>query len=462
MANFFTRVLKAVRVGNKSSAAEATARGQEAMQRGDMLQAVEHFSAAVACDPDNPILVYNRGFAYLEAGELELARADFDRVIEMTPEDPDPYVRRGLCSKQQGNHVAAVKDFTRAIKLQPEKSRHYNYRGVCLRDLGELDKAMADFDQAVKVDPENARAHANRAVIFEDRGQPVEAIQALTQSLELDPSDANDWNRRGIQYDQLGKSKRAIADYTQALRLRPESAVFYSNRASSLGDAGRIQDALGDYQKSMRLDPELHKTPFGRGWLYATAKDAELGLPDFERGLADFEQSVAIDPQFGPGYGGQSYCLARLGRQREAFKAAEQEIALSRPEGLRSRGHVKIITGDYEAGFTDLKEAFRLQPEKASLANQIAWMRATLSDPRVRNPAEALHYAKIACRLTSNQNWTFLDTMAGALAEVGRWEEAVALQEKVVAAFGNSSAEHQAHLDNYRNRRPTRNEYRDL
>ena len=122
MANFFTSVLKAVRLAGKPSAAEATARGQDTMQRGDMVEAVEHFSAAVACDPDNAILVYNRRFAYLEADELELAKADFDLVIEMTPDDPDAYFRRGLCHKKQDNNAGAVKDFTRAIKLHPKNA----------------------------------------------------------------------------------------------------------------------------------------------------------------------------------------------------------------------------------------------------------------------------------------------------------------------------------------------------
>ncbi len=98
-----------------------------------------------------------------------------------------------------------------------------------------------------------------------------------------------------------------------------------------------------------------------------------------------------------------------------------------------------MILGRYEAGFTDLKEAFRLRPETAWWANQIAWMRATLPDPAVRNPAEALHYAKIACRLTGNKNWHFVNTLAAALADAGRWDEAVALQEKVVVALGHSS-----------------------
>ena len=89
-------------------------------------------------------------------------------------------------------------------------------------------------------------------------------------------------------------------------------------------------------------------------------------------------------------------------------------------------------------------------------------MRAVLPDPAVRNPAEAVHYAQIACRLTGNKNWGFVNTLAAALADAGRWDEAVKLQQKVVAAAGENSAEFQEHLDLFLNGKPCRREYTDL
>ena len=85
----FTRIWKAISVLMKPQAAEANARGQEAMQRGELDEAVEHFSTAIKCDPDNAVLIYNRGLAYLHAEKWELARADFDSAIKLTPDDAE-------------------------------------------------------------------------------------------------------------------------------------------------------------------------------------------------------------------------------------------------------------------------------------------------------------------------------------------------------------------------------------
>ncbi len=88
-------------------------------------------------------------------------------------------------------------------------------------------------------------------------------------------------------------------------------------------------------------------------------------------------------------------------------------------------------------------------------------MRAVLPDPAARNPAEAIHYARIACRLTATGNWGFVNTLAAALADAGRWDEAISLQEKVVAATGETSPEFQEHLELLRTK-TCRVEYADL
>ena len=89
-------------------------------------------------------------------------------------------------------------------------------------------------------------------------------------------------------------------------------------------------------------------------------------------------------------------------------------------------------------------------------------MRSVLPDPAARNPEEAIHYAQIARRLSDNKNWSILNTLAAALADAGRWDEANSLQEKVVAAIGDTSDEFQEHLDLIRNRKPIRKEYSNL
>jgi len=59
-------------------------------------------------------------------------------------------------------------------------------------------------------------------------------------------------------------------------------------------------------------------------------------------------------------------------------------------------------------------------------------MLATHPDPGVRNGEEALQLARRACDATGNQAPNFLDTLAAACAETGRFAEAVPVARRAV------------------------------
>jgi hypothetical protein len=67
------------------------------------------------------------------------------------------------------------------------------------------------------------------------------------------------------------------------------------------------------------------------------------------------------------------------------------------------------------------------------MANQTAWTLATHPEPKFRNGTEALWLARQVCEATGHQRAEFLDTLAAANAEAGRFDEAVATGRKALA-----------------------------
>lgn len=62
--------------------------------------------------------------------------------------------------------------------------------------------------------------------------------------------------------------------------------------------------------------------------------------------------------------------------------------------------------------------------------NNLAWILATSRDPSVRDGAEALRLAKLACESDGGENPFYLDTLAAAYAELGRYDDALATIQK--------------------------------
>ena len=85
------------------------------------------------------------------------------------------------------------------------------------------------------------------------------------------------------------------------------------------------------------------------------------------------------------------------------------------------------------------QEAIRLKPDWAEMANNLAWILATSADPHIRNGSEAVELAERACRSEAaspppagSRLPDFLDTLAAAYAESGRFDEAAKTSGKAL------------------------------
>jgi tetratricopeptide (TPR) repeat protein len=97
------------------------------------------------------------------------------------------------------------------------------------------------------------------------------------------------------------------------------------------------------------------------------------------------------------------------------------------------RASVHYARGDYAAALADHERAHELDPDDAGTLNFLAWIRATSPDDSLRDGGRALSEATRACEATGHANPGFLDTLAAAYAELGRFDDAVKWQQKAIS-----------------------------
>jgi protein O-mannosyl-transferase len=157
--------------------------------------------------------------------------------------------------------------------------------------------------------------------------------------------------------------------YRVTIDRNPGCWMAYNNLGAELSNAGRIQESLILYQRSAEL--------------YA----GNLGT-----------------------YSNLGIALIRLNRFREAMDVFESTLRSGRFAGTPA-------------------ESSRTA---AFIMNNLAWLYACSSDANMRNGAEALRLARRAVDLSEGQDPSFLDTLAAAYAEVGRFGEAVTVASRAV------------------------------
>jgi tetratricopeptide (TPR) repeat protein len=272
------------------------------------------------------------------------------------------------------------------------------------------------FSHAIQVTEDNALAQHNLGHALSRAGKQGEAIVHLDEALRIKPGYPQAYFNRGNAYGVQGKIEEAIADYHEAIRNQPDYEQAYCNLGKALALEGKLDEAQTNFQAALRWKPdyaEVHTKLGNVLVLQGKTRDA----------LEHLHAAVRIQPDYDEG---QYFLGAALARQKQFGEAA-----------------------------ACLRAAIRAKPDYASALNDLGWLLATCSDARVRNVPEAISCARRACELTGNANPSHLDTLAVALAEIGKFAEASVLTEKAIGeatAAGDSAiaAQLQAHLNLYR------------
>ncbi len=279
------------------------------------------------------------------------------------------------------------------------------------------------FERALAVGEESALIHQSLGQVLAERGELEPAIVHLRRSVELQPDFAAAHGGLGAALLTRGELEGAATHLQRAIELDPRDAVPHCNLGLLLEKRGDLDGALAAYQATTALDP----------WNSTAHAHAAklLGM----RGKLD--EALA------------SYRAARV--------IASEDLEL-----VRFTAVTLTLLGRVEEAIAEYELLLRLSPDDVDALNNVAWIRATHPDARMRNGADAVRRAERARDLLrASPNPIVLDTLAAALAEAGRFPEAVAACESAIAlAEGTGdprgAARFREHLELFRNARPLR------
>ncbi len=389
-----------------------------------------------------------RAATLIEAGDYALART------YLAPALIDPRIGPALRSKAyyvrgysyfaDGAPVSASKDYARALEFNPGNGAalvalgSLYHRGEGVKEDPEL--AYALFESAVEVghpdaelfigfallhgrgvaqDLARAREILGAAAEAGDAGAMVQLSLSYRKDFadEPDPTLAREWLQRALD---AGSVEAAVAlgymHYSGEFgEPDPAAAAALFETASRKGSAD-ADAALGHMYlvgDGVPTDPALARELLERA-AGAGSQAGALSLGHL------FEAGIGVEPDLAAakrwylqaaraGFGQAQlrlfYLLLREGEERQALHWVAQ------------------------AAGQDLPQA----------QNDYAWLLSTSRSDEIRDGELALVYAEKA--VAQVKSATYLDTLAAAYAELGRFAEAVSIQEEALALVGEAGSE---------------------
>ncbi|MDJ0874466.1 MAG: tetratricopeptide repeat protein [Desulfobacterales bacterium] len=271
-------------------------------------------------------------------------------------------------------------------------------------------------------------------------------------------AETQNWFEQGLVELKNGHYQRAVEAFTFAIEAVPHDFEALNNRGFARIYTGDYDGAIADCTMAITLNPGSAKAYNNRGFAY-------IFKGSYGKALKDFDRAIAINPRYVDAYSNR--CLARIRQERypQAVTDCSQALAINprSAKSLYNRGFARDRQGDPAGALGDYVQALSVNPDYIEVLNNIAWILATSPDERLRDGKRAVALAERANAHATDIN--FMDTLAAAYAEAGRYDDAVAMANRVISMLAESGAAselgpHVERLSLYEEGRPYRDPVR--
>jgi tetratricopeptide (TPR) repeat protein len=281
--------------------------------------------------------------------------------------------------------VWAMNSFA-TVWIRANSAPTHVYLGTVLDSKGKANAALSEFAPAVDIDPSYTFARRFLVSALNNSGQTAVALQQAERAVELNPQDSACHCLLGMMLAGQGQREQAIAEARLAVELDPENLSAYRLYSNLLLEAEHVDEAIAIARNGLVISPDdsgLHYT---------------LGLA-----LTQKNDLTAATYQF-------AYALL--------FTTDQMEIHLT-PEGALLRWK---DTSDSPKHF---QTAMPLASDSPLALDKLAWLLATSPDAGLRNGPKAVQLAEHGCTVAGRKDPRWLDTLAAAQAEDGKFPDAI-------------------------------------
>jgi tetratricopeptide (TPR) repeat protein len=364
------------------------------------------------------VLVVLVAATWRQVGYWHDTAALWQHALEVTSANYEAHRNVAYELERQRKPDEALRHFEAALRTSPDKRLANNDLGVYWMKRGDYRQAGDHFRAALEIDPDDPQSQSNLGACLLGLGQPAEAEPYLRAAAASRPQEAGVRFNLAQAYAALGRWEEADESFAAGDRLDPNNPAAHHAYGVALRDRGQPAEAVAHLETAVALapdNPEIH---------HDLAFALEL-VRDFPWAIEHYRQAVRLEPR-----GVKFHC------------------------GL---AHACHAAGDAGSAAAAYGEATRLDPGWAARFNESAWWLAVHPDPARRSGLVAVHLAEQVCQATGYGQADYLATLAAAYAEVGRFDDAVALERQAAARAGpNRAREFEDRLRLYEARQPFR------
>lgn len=385
-------------------------RARVAQDQGDSAAAHDFFERALELRVSDRSARLGLAQSLLDLGRASEAMDQLEDLTERQSGDALVWLALGEAQLALGETQAAILSFERVLTLQPSATRVHAFLATAYRSVENLPAAEAHvalrgegqvkyedpWMLAVAAEKRGVDASIAAGTAAFERGAYLEAANHFREAVNLDSERADAWLNLGVVLVEIDAESAGDA-FRESIRLEPTRPKAYFNLGTLESAQGQADLAIENFLKALELDPDYTSAAVNLGNIYLRKGSCRLS-----EGV--FHPALLRDPSRSDVRLGLVLSLSCLDRDSEAMQLLE------------------------EPGVQDSNSEI--------LRNALARLLAAGRGQGVRDGERAVSLAQSL--ITKETSLEFVETLAMALAEARRFDEAVEWQSRGIEAARGS------------------------
>lgn len=332
-------------VGSHANPQAAFAKGQAALQSGDLDSAERNFRAVIATDPGAGAAYANLGVIAMRRKQWERALNLFEKAEKLEPSMSGIRLNIGLVQYRRGNYAEAIAPLSTVVREQPDSRQAHYLLGLCylftehysdavatleplwpemssdvmylyVLDIAAHNSGLKTLDEKtlgrlLEVGSDTAQFHLILGKAHLNREETDKAIQELERAAATNSNLALVHFSLGAAMMRAGNDKHAEAEFRKDIAIEPDLPDNYEQLGVICARQQRNDEAEKFFREALRRDPKRPAALVGLAKLY-------LQEQKYKEAMTAVDAALQLAPNSQSVHFLRGQALARLGRQEEA------------------------------------------------------------------------------------------------------------------------------------------------
>ena len=385
--------------------------------RGEVSHAVEFFERARALDPNDIFTLVWLGEMRLADEEPAEARLVFEHALALDRESAAALFGLGRAAFARQDYLRAAEFLEGALALRHEAVFIHDALAMVYDRLGQRDR----------VDQNRRLGTAARGGVVAGGSENLLGSDPLIQEVEALLRSPAVFERRGTRAVERGDPATGIALFRRGLERAPDHAGLRLKLGTALAIEGNVEESQAQFDILLERSPENADAHYSLGLLME-------GTGQFRGALARYTSAVRYDSTHSDARLRLGRLLRLMGRHDDAMAQFERVMQNDPQQREAAFGHAMVLVdlGRYAEARDQLADGMASFPDTGIYALALSRLLAAAPADAVRDGERALELLEALPDSVLMRD--FGETRAMALAEVGRFDEAVTQQRAAIEA----------------------------